>query len=381
MKKSKENRIKEIKNIIENEYKDWMNVKVLKIEPIKGNYKIHLIDSDGYKYCSTLDVIRNSVRRKSQLHKFFRNNIYTIDNIKNYIVLNNKNFTLVSADIKNATSEIICNCPIHGNFRTCWNVIKNGSGCPDCGKIQSAKNRRNSYEYVKSIFEKYDMVLISEKYSNNEEKLAFICNKHKDKGIQYMSFGQLITRKRCPECGKEIGIKKQTKKHEDFLEEVKLIHGDKYIVKGEYQKARSHIWLYCVKCDDDFLITPHHLLAGHGCPTCNISKGEEKIKLILNNNNVNFVQQYTFDDCRNKRCLPFDFAIFKNNELFCLIEYQGVQHYKPVEVFGGKEQFRKQQYIDNIKRQYCLNNKIKLIEIPHFKYKNIENILINEKVI
>ncbi len=116
MKKSKENRIKEIKNIIENEYKDWMNVNVLKIEPIKGNYKIHLIDSDGYKYCSTLDVIRNSVRRKSQLHKFFRNNIYTIDNIKNYIVLNNKNFTLVSADIKNATSEIICNCPIHGNF-------------------------------------------------------------------------------------------------------------------------------------------------------------------------------------------------------------------------------------------------------------------------
>ena len=36
MKKSKENRIKEIKNIIENEYKDWMNVKVLKIEKLKG---------------------------------------------------------------------------------------------------------------------------------------------------------------------------------------------------------------------------------------------------------------------------------------------------------------------------------------------------------
>lgn len=376
-----EQRIKEIKNTIENDFKDWMSVQVLDIEQIPKNFKVHLLDNDGYKYCVTYDVLRHSVYRKSILHRFFRNNIYTKDNILNYLTMNKINITLASEEIINATDSLTWNCPMHGIFKMNWNCIKNGSSCPKCGNLKRIDSRRNSYEYVKSKFEEYDMTLISDNYINNEEKLLFICNKHRDKGIQQMSFGQLITNKRCPECGKQSQILNQTKSHSQFLEEVKLIHGNKYIVKSEYVNCREHVKVYCSECDIEFPITPSHLLEGHGCPFCNISRGEEYIKTLLLDNNIIFSQQYTFENCRNKRKLPFDFAIFKNDKLFCLIEYQGIQHYKSVELFGGEKQLLIQQEVDNIKRKFCIDNNISLIEIPYFKYKNIKEILTENQVI
>ena len=53
------------------------------------------------------------------------------------------------------------------------------------------------------------------------------------------------------------------------------------------------------------------------------------------------------------------------------IEFQGIQHYKPVEIFGGLKKFKEQQINDNIKRKYCKNNNIYLLEIS---YKDIESI-------
>jgi hypothetical protein len=60
--------------------------------------------------------------------------------------------------------------------------------------------------------------------------------------------------------------------------------------------------------------------------------------------------------------LSFDFYL--PNERIC-IEYNGQQHYKSCDIFGGEEGFEKQQIRDNIKRQYCKDNGIKLIEIPY----------------
>jgi hypothetical protein len=60
------------------------------------------------------------------------------------------------------------------------------------------------------------------------------------------------------------------------------------------------------------------------------------------------------------------------------IEYQGEQHYKAVEFFGGKDQFKTQQKLDKIKRDYCKNNNIKLLEIPYWDFNNIEQILLKE---
>lgn len=127
------------------------------------------------------------------------------------------------------------------------------------------------------------------------------------------------------------------------------------------------------------------------CPKCcdnNISLGERTVENILCKYNVNFIHQYSFNDCVYKQRLKFDFAIFKNNELFCLLEYQGQQHYKPVN-FGNSKISDNELLVlfnegikrDNIKRDYCRKNNIALIEIPYWDFNNIENMLIKNNVI
>lgn len=90
--------------------------------------------------------------------------------------------------------------------------------------------------------------------------------------------------------------------------------------------------------------------------------GERNIREILLENNQTFEEQYKFQDCKNIRPLPFDFYLPDKN--IC-IEYQGRQHYMAVDYFGGVDSFNKQQYNDNIKRQYCTENNIELVEIPY----------------
>ena len=60
------------------------------------------------------------------------------------------------------------------------------------------------------------------------------------------------------------------------------------------------------------------------------------------------------------------------------IEYDGQQHFEPNEYFGGQKHFNILKRHDNIKDEYCQDNKIKLVRIPYWDFDNIENILANE---
>ncbi len=97
------------------------------------------------------------------------------------------------------------------------------------------------------------------------------------------------------------------------------------------------------------------------------SSGEVKIHNILTDYGVPFQEEYEFDDLisTSGRHLRFDFAIFDDDgELLCLLEFNGRQHYQSVGKFGSNKGLRRQQYNDNLKRQYCLKNNYKLITIP-----------------
>lgn len=99
------------------------------------------------------------------------------------------------------------------------------------------------------------------------------------------------------------------------------------------------------------------------------SRGEIKIEQILKNNDLNFEMEYEIPglESTNNRPLRFDFCVFDDaGEIDFLIEYQGKQHYEAVSKFGGAKGFRQQQYNDTLKRQYCADNNITLIEIPYW---------------
>lgn len=92
----------------------------------------------------------------------------------------------------------------------------------------------------------------------------------------------------------------------------------------------------------------------------------EFIDDMPNNSNF-FVYQKQFDDCVgvNGRCLRFDFALYVNSKLYCLIECQGRQHYEPVDCFGGDDSFLIQKSNDELKCNYALKNSVLLINVPY----------------
>lgn len=105
------------------------------------------------------------------------------------------------------------------------------------------------------------------------------------------------------------------------------------------------------------------------------SRGEIKIHEILEMNEINFKEEYTFPDLQSPNHTPlrFDFAIFDDDgNLDFLIEYQGKQHYEAVSKFGGSRGLYQQQFNDNLKRRYCLERQIPLIEIPYYE-ENLVN--------
>ena len=92
------------------------------------------------------------------------------------------------------------------------------------------------------------------------------------------------------------------------------------------------------------------------------SVNEYRLLNFLNENNIVYQYQKKFDGCKHKTSLPFDFFILDKN--MC-IEYDGIQHYEPVKLFGGIKNYEYRKKLDEIKNEYCKNNNIHLIRISY----------------
>lgn len=90
---------------------------------------------------------------------------------------------------------------------------------------------------------------------------------------------------------------------------------------------------------------------------------------ILQKHNVKYRVEFAFPELygvAEKKLLRFDFAIFDSEDnIKCLIECQGEQHFRPIEEFGGKKQYEVQAKNDELKRSYATKHMIQLIEIPY----------------
>ena len=102
------------------------------------------------------------------------------------------------------------------------------------------------------------------------------------------------------------------------------------------------------------------------------SKGVRLIKEYLNKNNIEYILEKRYSDCKDKNMLPFDFEISHNGEKI-LLEFDGSQHFKPK--WGGIIYFNITKLHDEIKNNYCKNKNIKLIRIKHTEIQKINEIL------
>lgn len=133
---------------------------------------------------------------------------------------------------------------------------------------------------------------------------------------------------------------------------------------------RSRIY-YC-ECDCGNIVpsAQHQYLAFGDLTSCGCirSKGEYQIEQLLKEHGIKYIREYSFSDLVDDLPLRFDFAIFKNNQLLCLIEFQGEQHYNPSNGFYNETIVEH----DMMKREYCDKNNIKLIVVNYKRNYDIK---------
>jgi len=277
---------------------------------------------------------------------------------------NKYDYSLVNYISSHIKIKIICK--EHGVFEQYPYCHLLGYGCNKC----SNKYKYDNIEFIKKSIEvhgdKYDYSLVN--YINSQKKVKIICHKH---GVFEQNATSHIQGSGCFKCyieSRKIG-------KDEFIKRSIEKHGDKYdysLVK--YENIYTKVKIIC-KEHGIFKQKPHSHLQGYGCSKCNDSRGEKEISSYLINNNIKYEQQYKFNECKFINALPFDFYLIDYN--IC-IEYDGLQHFKPIEYFGGEKTFNKIKINDKIKNKYCMDNNIKLIRIKY--NENIQkklNFLIN----
>lgn len=261
----------------------------------------------------------------------------------------------------NSETPILHQCLIDGHI---WMAkpgnILSGKGCPKCaGNIKLTHK-----EYVERLSIINPYITPIEEYVNASTSILHKCLID---GYTWMAYPHsMLYGYGCPKCA---GNAKKT--HDEYKQELSISNPDIEVIE-EYNGANIPILHQCKIDGYMWSAKPTNVLCGTGCPCCRESRGEKNIRRWLESHNIKYKCQYSFVDCKDKKALPFDFYIPSFN--MC-IEYDGIQHFQPVD-FAGKgenwaiEQFKNTQRHDEIKNMYCKNNNIHLFRIPYFK--NIE---------
>lgn len=257
-------------------------------------------------------------------------------------------------------------CPEHGEFIQRGQVhVRSTHGCPGCAGVKRYDHDINEiYEKIDKLYEnKYDLSNFI--FKNSTTKSEVICKIH---GSFKISLSNLLNGTECPKCSKKIS------KHttESLIEKLIETRGYKYnYSKVQYNNSLKDKIIIICKEHGEFMQCANNHLNGHDCPSCTIkSRGEEEIKEYLLKNNIIFEKEKSFDDCKYKYKLRFDFFIPSKN---LLIEYDGIQHFTPIDFFGGELTYNEELIKTKIKNEYCKNNNINLLRIT--KNDNIKEIL------
>lgn len=270
--------------------------------------------------------------------------------------------------------DFICN--IHtdkGVQSSTWSHFKSAKkGCPYC------TGRYKTNEEVSKELDKRNIILLSD-YQGSENYITCKCKecsyiwKTKSRAILSNNSG-------CPKCGRKKANKSEAKTQDEFIHQLSLINPDIEVL-GEYISTHKKIKCKCKKDNTIWYGVPANLLnSSAGCPTCSMSNSEKKMINILNNIGYSVISQYSFEDCKYKYKLKFDAYDKKHNVVF---EYNGEQHYYPVD-FAGKgakwaeNQLKINQIRDSIKIEYCKDHMIPMIIIPYWERNNMESFIIKE---
>ena len=264
-------------------------------------------------------------------------------------------------------------------WKTGCNNIRAGTGCPECAKkIAAQKNSLGQETFNERMRIKHPNIKIEGIYENNSSLIkceCLIC------GYQWRARAQnLLGGYGCYECGNRRRTLGNIIPKEEIERRLSLVNPYVKII-GETKGIQSKAECECLICGHKwFPLLDNLIRQEQGCPACKMSRGERKIYRFLDENKINFNFQKRFDDCRDKRRLPFDFYLPDYN--LC-IEFDGKQHFEKTG-FGAREEhaqksFETVQRHDQLKTEYCKNKGIKLLRIHYKKIEETE-LLVKEEL-
>ena len=243
-----------------------------------------------------------------------------------------------------------------------------GHGCPECAKEYKSNLFKNTKEdFIKKARQvhgdKYDYSKIE--YVNSNTKVCIICKVHREE--YWQTPAQHLSGRGCPKCANENSRLTQ----QEFIRKAKQVHGDKYdYSKTIYVNARTKITVTCLQHGDFEQYAASHL-AGKGCPKCNCSFLENNIRIYLDANHIEYLEQHTWDWLTFKGQQRVDFYLPQYN---VVIEAQGAQHFMNVEFFDKFEPLEIRIEKDNNKNRLCLEHGIKIYYFSNlFKDKIIRD--------
>lgn len=337
------------------------NIEV--IELYKGNRTkiLHRCKIDGYEWKVAPSNLLSGTgcpvcsKKKKKTHTEY---IIEVNKI-------NPNIEVVG-EYTTAKTKILHRCKIDGHeWYVAPTTILSGYGCPVCG----GSMHKTHEEYVAEIAEINPNIEVVGQYINAQTKILHKC---KIDGYEWSTRPLVTVRGNgCPMCQRRLARNRLAKTTEEYIKELSIINKN-IAVLGQYINAKTQITHKCLICGWEWDVIPESPLYGHGCPQCNKSSksnGEKIVANWLEEQGILYKKQKTFEDCKSKCVLRFDFYLPDYN---ILVEYNGRQHYEPVDYFGGQKTFEEQVSRDNIKREYCQKNNILLFEIPYYSDLNEE---------
>lgn len=270
---------------------------------------------------------------------------------------------------KNNKIPIRIICPIHGEFFQAIGDHLKGYGCSKC----SGKYKPTTEEWIQKVAPVYNYKYDYSKvvYKDNKTPVTVICPIHGEFYPLPNNHAKGVSG--CPKCkGVEIG-KRCRATTEEFIKKARKIHGDKYdYSKVEYIKKDVPVTIIC-SIHGEFYQLPSSHLQGCGCQACNFKNQGilySKVKEIFSY--LRLEQEESPEWLENQRfdiyCKEYNFAV----------EYDGEQHYKPIEHFGGESNFELVVERDRLKNEKCIKNNCKLFRVKYgYSEEDFEELISN----
>jgi hypothetical protein len=199
----------------------------------------------------------------------------------------------------NAKTKITIICREHGDFQQTPSNHLSNYNCQKCAKNFQLNTASFIEKAINIHNDKYDYSKVS--YINADTQIIIICRKHGE-FTQIPDF-HINRNCGCPKCANnKVDLS-------DFIKRANKIHGNKYdYSKVEYVNNRKHVIIICKKHGEFYQTPDIHINHNCGCPSC-INKTEYKFYEKIKDFYPTIKRQYKVEWCKNKQCLPFDFAI------------------------------------------------------------------------